>query len=49
VHDRLSALPPGPITITPLRTYPVIRDLVTDVSVNYGWALEVTSFASPDG
>ena len=46
---RLSALPPGPITITPLRTYPVVRDLVTDVSVNYGWALEVPSFAPPDG
>jgi succinate dehydrogenase iron-sulfur subunit len=46
---RLSALPPGPITITPLRTYPVIRDLVTDVSVNYGWALHVPSFAPPDG
>jgi len=45
---RLSALPPGPITITPLRTYPVVRDLVTDVSVNYGWALEVPSFAPPD-
>jgi succinate dehydrogenase / fumarate reductase, iron-sulfur subunit len=46
---RLSALPPGPITITPLRTYPVIRDLVTDVSVNYRWALGVPSFAPPDG
>src|SRR6478609_5069546 len=23
------------ITVTPLRTFPVIRDLVTDVSVNY--------------
>jgi succinate dehydrogenase / fumarate reductase iron-sulfur subunit len=30
---RLSSLPPGPITITPLRTYPVIRDLVTDVGI----------------
>jgi succinate dehydrogenase / fumarate reductase iron-sulfur subunit len=46
---RLSSLPDGPITITPLRTYPVIRDLVTDVSVNYGWALGVPSFAPPDG
>jgi succinate dehydrogenase / fumarate reductase, iron-sulfur subunit len=44
---RLSALPPGPVTITPLRTYPVIRDLVTDVSVNYDWALHVPSFAPP--
>ena len=46
---RLSALPDDPITITPLRTYPVIRDLVTDVSLNYGWALQVPSFAPPDG
>ena len=46
---RLSALPDGPITITPLRTYPVIRNLVTDVSVNYGWALHVPSFAQTDG
>ena len=46
---RLSSLPPGPVTITPLRTYPVIRDLVTDVSANYGWALHLPSFASPDG
>ncbi|MGH3288115.1 MAG: succinate dehydrogenase/fumarate reductase iron-sulfur subunit, partial [Streptosporangiaceae bacterium] len=46
---RLSALPPGPITITPLRTFPVIRDLVTDVSANYDWALQVPSFAPPDG
>ncbi len=33
---RLSTFPPGePITITPMRTFPVIRDLVTDVSFNY--------------
>ena len=32
---RLSALPRGPVTMTPLRTFPVIRDLVTDVSGNY--------------
>ena len=46
---RLSSLPGGPVTITPLRTYPVIRDLVTDVSANYDWALRVPSFAPPDG
>jgi len=49
VPTRLSALPDDPITITPLRTYPVIRDLVTDVSVNYGWALHVPSFTKRDG
>jgi succinate dehydrogenase / fumarate reductase, iron-sulfur subunit len=46
---RLSALPSGPITITPLRTFPVIRDLVTDVSASYEWALRVASFAPPQG
>ena len=46
---RLSALPPGPITITPLRTFPVLRDLVTDVSASYDWALRVPSFAPADG
>ena len=44
---RLSSLPEGPITITPLRTFPVIRDLVTDVSFNYDWALHVPSFVPP--
>ena len=35
------------LTITPLRTFPVIRDLVTDVSFNYTKAREIPSFA-PD-
>src|SRR2546422_6223470 len=35
------------ITITPLRTFPVIRDLVTDVSFNYEKAREIPSFAPP--
>src|ERR1700735_1090675 len=35
------------ITVTPLRTFPVIRDLVTDVSFNYEKAREVPSF-TPD-
>jgi succinate dehydrogenase / fumarate reductase, iron-sulfur subunit len=37
------------ITITPLRTFPVIRDLVTDVSYNYQKALETPAFAPPEG
>ena len=42
---RLSTFPPGePITITPLRTFPVIRDLVTDVSFNYVKAAQVPAF-----
>jgi succinate dehydrogenase / fumarate reductase iron-sulfur subunit len=41
------------ITITPLRTFPVIRDLVTDVSFNYAQARQIPSFVprerDPDG
>ena len=37
------------ITVTPLRTFPVIRDLVTDVSYNYEKAREIPSFAPPVG
>jgi succinate dehydrogenase / fumarate reductase iron-sulfur subunit len=37
------------ITVTPLRTFPVIRDLVTDVSFNYTKAREIPSFAPPEG
>src|SRR5262249_20385486 len=39
--------PREPITITPLRTFPVIRDLVTDVSFNFAKAREIPSF-TPD-
>src|ERR1700739_706878 len=35
------------LTITPLRTFPGIRDLVTDVSCTYARAREIPSF-SPD-
>ena len=35
------------ITITPLRAFPVIKDLVTDVSFNYKKAMEVESFSPP--
>jgi succinate dehydrogenase / fumarate reductase iron-sulfur subunit len=35
------------ITVTPLRTFPVIRDLVTDVSYNYQKAREIPAFAPP--
>lgn len=37
------------ITVTPLRAFPVIRDLVTDVSFNYKKAMEVPSFEPPTG
>jgi succinate dehydrogenase/fumarate reductase-like Fe-S protein len=35
------------ITVTPIRTFPVIRDLVTDASFNYAKAREIPSFAPP--
>jgi succinate dehydrogenase iron-sulfur subunit len=45
---RMSTFEPGePITLTPIRTFPVIRDLVTDVGFNYAKAREIPSF-SPD-
>jgi succinate dehydrogenase / fumarate reductase iron-sulfur subunit len=37
------------VTITPIRTFPVIRDLVTDVSFNYEKARETPAFAPPPG
>ncbi|HEU5271843.1 MAG TPA: succinate dehydrogenase/fumarate reductase iron-sulfur subunit [Jatrophihabitans sp.] len=37
------------ITVTPLRAFPVIRDLVTDVSFNYQKAREIPAFAPPEG
>ncbi|MEO8556711.1 MAG: succinate dehydrogenase/fumarate reductase iron-sulfur subunit [Actinomycetota bacterium] len=37
------------ITITPLRTFPVIRDLVTDVSFNYEKARQIPAFSPPEG
>ncbi len=37
------------ITVTPLRTFPIIRDLVTDVSFNYAKARELPAFAPPAG
>src|SRR5712691_8804053 len=45
---RMSVFGPGEtITLTPMRTFPVIRDLVTDVSFNYAKAREIPSF-TPD-
>ncbi|MFZ9283299.1 MAG: succinate dehydrogenase/fumarate reductase iron-sulfur subunit [Candidatus Nanopelagicales bacterium] len=35
------------VTVSPMRTFPVIRDLVTDVSYNYKKAQEVPAFEGP--
>src|ERR1043165_8067153 len=37
----------GGITVTPMRTFPGVPDLVTDVSFNYTKAREVQSFTPP--
>lgn len=42
---RLNTFDPSEtITVTPMRTFPVIRDLVTDVTFNYEKAREVPAF-----
>ncbi|WP_049578289.1 succinate dehydrogenase/fumarate reductase iron-sulfur subunit [Streptomyces sp. SBT349] len=41
--------PDATITITPLRTFPVVRDLVTNVEFNYTKAREVPAFVPPEG
>jgi len=41
--------PTETVTVTPLRTFPVIRDLVTDVSFNYKKALQIPAFSPPEG
>ncbi|GGX90035.1 succinate dehydrogenase/fumarate reductase iron-sulfur subunit [Streptomyces hiroshimensis] len=47
---RMSLLDPDePVVVTPMRAFPVVRDLVTDVSFNYAKAREVPSFVPPDG
>jgi succinate dehydrogenase / fumarate reductase iron-sulfur subunit len=47
---RMSTFPADqPLTVNPLRTFPVIRDLVTDVSFNYAKARELPAFAPPPG
>src|SRR4030081_2628707 len=52
---RLSALPlEGPVRIEPLKAFPLVRDLVTDVSWNYEVKRRITPFHprapdAPDG
>jgi succinate dehydrogenase / fumarate reductase, iron-sulfur subunit len=45
---RMSTFGPDEtVTVTPLRTFPVVRDLVTDVSYNYVKARELPAFTPP--
>src|SRR6187551_500761 len=47
---RLSTFEPDEtITVTPMRTFPIVRDLVTDVTFNYEKAREVPAFSPPEG
>jgi succinate dehydrogenase / fumarate reductase iron-sulfur subunit len=52
---RLDTLPPGePVTIEPMKSFPHIRDLVTDVSWNYRVKQQIKKFKprapdAPDG
>jgi succinate dehydrogenase / fumarate reductase iron-sulfur subunit len=51
---RMNIFVPGePVTVTPIKTFPIVRDLVTDVSFNYEMAKRVPAFApkprEPDG
>ncbi len=47
---RMSTFAEGEtITITPMQTFPVIKDLVCDVSYNYVKAREVPAFRPPEG
>jgi succinate dehydrogenase / fumarate reductase iron-sulfur subunit len=51
---RMSSFPPGEhITVAPIKTFPIIRDLVTDVSYNFKKAKTVPAFKpkpkDPDG
>lgn len=45
---RMDTLPEGEeIVVTPMRAFPIIRDLVTDVSFNYEMARKVPAFNPP--
>ncbi len=50
---RMDTLPEGPVTVAPMRTFPIVRDLVTDVSFNFEVAKTVPAFQPapppPDG
>ncbi len=41
---RIDELPEGPVTVAPMKTFPIIRNLVTDVSFNFEQAKRVPAF-----
>ncbi len=44
---RMDDLPEGTVTVTPMKTFPIIRDLVTDVSFNFAMAERVPALLPP--
>ncbi|MBV8300557.1 MAG: succinate dehydrogenase/fumarate reductase iron-sulfur subunit [Candidatus Dormibacteraeota bacterium] len=46
---RVDDLPSGPVTVRPLKTFPLIKDLVTDVSRNYEVNREIPPFTHAQG
>lgn len=47
---RMSTFSPDEVvTVTPMRTFPVIKDLVTDVTYAYDKAMTIPSFTPPPG
>jgi succinate dehydrogenase / fumarate reductase iron-sulfur subunit len=41
---RMDSLPPGEVTVAPMRAFPILKDLVTDVSYNYEVAKRIPPF-----
>jgi len=47
--SRIDDLPTGPITVAPMKSFPLIKDLVTDVSRNYEINRQIPQFTpAPD-
>ncbi|MBV9100778.1 MAG: succinate dehydrogenase/fumarate reductase iron-sulfur subunit [Candidatus Dormibacteraeota bacterium] len=46
---RIDELPAGPVVVHPLKTFPLIKDLVTDVSRNYEINREIPQFTPAPG
>jgi len=41
---RMDSLPEGPVTVAPMRTFPLYKDLATDVTFNYQVAKTIPAF-----
>jgi len=51
---RMDTLPKGPVSVEPMRAFPIIKDLVSDVSANFRMKLTIKPFKprppdAPDG